>query len=62
MPLNIFDLETGEAMIQDLRAEAGRRLDASPHGNDDLVAICRLIFDILNLQEQINQDRHRISG
>jgi hypothetical protein len=57
-----FEIESNEARIQRLRAEAKQRLDATPNGNNDLVAICRLIFDILNLQDKIIHDRHRISA
>lgn len=57
-----FDLESAEARIQRLRAEAEQRLDAAPNGNNDLMAICRLIFDILSLQDKISLDRHRISA
>jgi hypothetical protein len=56
-----FDVESGEAVIQRLRAEACQRLDAAPNGHEDLVAVCRLIFDILNLPDRLNQDRNRIS-
>jgi len=57
-----FDLESNVAKLQRLRAEARQRLDAAQNGNNELVAICRLIFDILLLQDRINQDRRRISA
>lgn len=57
-----FDLQSNESQMQRLRAEAKQRLDAAPNGNNDLMAICRLIFDILSLQDKISLDRHRISA
>ena len=36
-----FDVESGEAMIRRLRAEARQRLEAASKGTDDLVTICR---------------------
>ena len=54
-------IESNETRIQHLRAEAAQRLEAAPKGNDELVAVYRLIFDILSLQDTINRDRHRIS-
>ena len=57
-----FDVESNQAMICRLRAEAKQRLEAIPTGNEDILAVCRLVFDILALQDKINQDRHRISS
>lgn len=57
-----FEIESGEARIQHLRAEAAKRLEAAPNGDDDFVAVCRLVFEILALQDRINQDRNRISN
>jgi hypothetical protein len=54
-------LDVTEALVRRLRAEAKQRLDAAPTGSEDIVAVCRMIFDILNLQDRINQDHHRIS-
>ena len=56
-----FAIESNETRIQHLRTEAAQRLEAAPTGNDDLVAVCRLILDILSLQDRISQDRQRIS-
>jgi hypothetical protein len=56
-----FDLESNETRIQHLRAEAKRRLETASNADDGLAAICRLIFEILNLQDEINRDRYRIS-
>ena len=39
-----FDVESGEATIRRLRAEARQRLEAASKGTDDLVTICR--FDL----------------
>lgn len=55
-----FEIESNEAQVLRLRAEARQRLETTPNGIDDLTAICRLIFDILSLQDRINLDR-RIS-
>ena len=56
-----FQIESNETAIQHLRTEALQRLESAPTGTDNLVAVVRLIFDILSLQDKINQDRHRIS-
>jgi hypothetical protein len=60
--LATFDAESNEDMIRRLQVEAKQHLEATPTGNEDLVAVCRLVFDILNLQDRISQDRHRISS
>jgi hypothetical protein len=57
-----FQIESNEATIQRFRTETKQRLEGTPTGNDDLVTICRMIFDILSLQDKINRDRHRISS
>lgn len=57
-----FDIESSESKIPRLRAEATDRLDAAANGNDDFVAFCRMIFDILRLQDKMNQDRNTISS
>ena len=57
-----FDVDSNEAMIRRLRAEAKQHLEAPSTSKDDLVAVCRLVFDILALQDNLNQDRHRISS
>ena len=56
-----FDLERNEALIERLRREAAQRLASAPNTSTDLLTICRLIFDILSLQDKINQDRQQIS-
>ena len=56
-----FAIVSNETRVQHLRAEAAQRLEAAPKGNDELVAVYRLIFDILSLQDKINRNRHRIS-
>jgi len=56
-----FDVESNEAVICRLRAEAKQRLEEVSASNDDLVAVCRLVFDVLNLQDRINEGRHGIS-
>jgi len=53
MPQITSALEADETMIQNLRTEAERRLQAGGKANDDLFAICHLIFDILSLQDKI---------
>ena len=55
-------IESSESRIQHLRADATKRLEAASYGNDDLVAVCRTIFDILALQDKISLERHRISS
>jgi len=60
--VDTFDADSNEAIIRRLRAEAQQRLEAVPTGSEDIVTVCRLVFDILNLQDRINQDRHRISS
>lgn len=57
-----FSIESYEIRIQHLRTEATKRLEAAPNDNGDLVTVGRMIFDILSLQDKINQDRHRISS
>jgi hypothetical protein len=56
-----FEIETNERLIRRLRADAKQQLDAASGDHDDLMTVCRLILDILTLQDRINQDRHRIS-
>lgn len=57
-----FSIESDEAAIQRLRNEARQRLEGTATGGDDLVTVCRLVFDILRLQDKIYQDRHQISA
>jgi len=56
-----LDLEANEATIRSLRAEAKQRLEAVTTDDEDIEVACRLVFDILDLQDQINRDHHRIS-
>ena len=57
-----FTLETAEATVQRLRSEAKERLDAIAPGRDEnLMAVCHLIFDILAAQDTISRERHRLS-
>jgi len=57
-----YNLETAEARVQRLRAEAKERLEAVAPGRDEnLLAVCHLIFDILAVQDTISQERHLLS-
>ena len=56
-----YDLETAEATVQRLRAEAKNRLAAIVPGRDEnLIVVCHLIFDILAAQDTISRERHRL--
>jgi hypothetical protein len=57
-----FDLETNEAKLQRPRSEAREHLDAMTNQDGNLVAVCRLIFEILALQRLIDQERRKISS
>lgn len=57
-----YNVETAQATIQKLRSEAKDRLAAAVPGHDDnLLAVCHLIFDILAAQDTISRERQRLS-
>jgi hypothetical protein len=56
-----FDVESRKDKIQSLRVNARQRLEAVRTSSEDFVAVSRLIFEILNLQDRINSDRHPLS-
>ena len=57
-----FDVESNEGMIRRLRDEAKKHLEAAPTNCEEIVTVCRLIFEVLRLQDRINEDRHRIAA
>jgi hypothetical protein len=56
-----FDVVAREAKIHSLRVKARQRLEAVRTSSEDIVTVCRLIFEILNRQDRINSDRHPLS-
>lgn len=49
------NIECAEAEIQRLRTQAREILGATgPDERDELVSVCRSIFEILNLQDRLN--------
>jgi hypothetical protein len=58
-----FNITSIECRIGELRREASRRLDAISQGQEgNLLLLCRSIFDILTLQDDLNRERHRLTG
>lgn len=56
------NIESTEAEVQRLRSQARKHFEAiGPDQHDELVTVCRSIFEILNLQDRLNQERHRLS-
>ena len=56
------NIEAGEARLLELRREASRRLEAiSPEQGDNLLAVCALVFSILDLQSDLARERRRLA-
>jgi hypothetical protein len=47
-----LDLEANEGKLRCLRAEAQQRLEAVTTNSEEIVAVCRLIFEILSIQDK----------